>query len=243
MNKNAFWQFDENRAQMGYKSAWLIKPPGATKYSLIGLTTQVPYPFGENETADINILQGDGIGKLKGKYNMDAVDVPVYHHRDNAYRFNEIIGDRVCDFMSINSEMVAYAYTGTVEYKPDTAEASENMATVTLTPMAGSKRPIYDAREMIEETLCLAYAIPETVTSGTAVDFSVKQTDVTLPTFKVEKIAPTTNAKTDMTATTDYTVEGNKITFNTTGLMVITVSAAGYASWTTTVYVETTSAT
>lgn len=239
MNNNAFWQFDENRAKAGYKSAWLVKLPNASKYSLIGLTTEVPYPFGENETFDVNILQGEGIGKITGKFNMEPTDVPVYHHRDNAYRYNEIIGDKVVSFMSINSEMMGYQFTGTVVYKPDTAGANENMATVTITPIAGSKKPIYDAREMIEETVCLKEPIPESVTSGTTVDFTVKQANVT-PTFKVEKIAPTTNLKTDMTATTDYVVSGSSITFNTTGLMVITISAKNYASWVTTVYVEAT---
>lgn len=238
MNKNAFWQFDENRAKTGYESAWLVKLPSRDKYSLVGLTTKVPYPFGDNETFDVNILQGDGIGKIKGKYSMEPVDVPVYHHRDNAYRFNEIIGAGVMDFLSINSELTAYSFQGTLEYKPDNAEASENMATVTITPIAGSKKPIYDAREMIEETVCLKNNIPETIKSGESIDFVAKQTDITLPTFKVEKIAATTNVKTDMTASTDYTVAGTKITFNTVGLMVITVSATNYAPWTTTVYVE-----
>ena len=239
MNNNAFWQFDENRAKAGYKSAWLVKLPDAQKYSLIGLTSEVPYPFGENETFDVNILQGEGIGKIQGKFSFEATNVPVYHHRDNAYRYNEIIGDKVVSFMSINSEMMGYQFSGTVSYKPDTASSSENMATVTITPIAGSKKPIYDARELIEETVCLKEPIPETVTSGTSVDFSIKQSNVT-PTFEVEKIAATTNVKTKMSLTTDYTVSGNSITFNTTGLMVITISATNYASWTTTVYVNPT---
>jgi hypothetical protein len=238
MNRNMFWQFEENRADTGYKSAWLVKLPSATKYSLVGLTTQVPYPFGDNENFDINILQGEGIGKLKGKFSMEPVDVPVYHHRDNAYRFNEILGDETLSFMSINSEFMGYTFTGTLEYKPDTAEASENMATVTITPIAGSKKPIYDAREMIEENVCLACVVPETIKVGDSIDFAFKQTDITLPTFKIEKIAATTNVKTAASASTDYTVSGNKITFNTAGLMVITISATNYADWVTTVYVE-----
>lgn len=240
MNKNAFWQFDENRAKTGYESAWLVKLPNRDKYSLVGLTTQVPYPFGDNETFDVNILQGDGIGKIKGKYNMDTVNVPVYHHRDNAYRFNEIIGSGVMDFLSINSERMAYTFQGTLEYRPDTAEASENMATVTITPIAGSKIPIYDAREMIEENVCLKNVIPETIKSGETIDFGAKQPEILSLDFKVEKIAATTNVKTDMLSTTDYIVDGTKITFKTDGLMVITISANNYAPWTTTVYVNPT---
>lgn len=238
ISENAFWQFDENRAKAGYKSAWLVKlPENNGKFSLIGLTTNVPYPFGDTETFDINVLQSSTIGKIKGKTSMESVDVPVYHHRDNAYRYNKI-GDQVVEFMSINSEFVGYKYSGTLEYKPDTAEASENTATVTLTPIAGSKVPVYDARNEIIETLCLAGVIPETVKAGQTVDFSVKQAGVSV-TFSIKKIAPSTNAETDAVSTTDYTVEEvSKIKFVSTGLMAVTVSATGYASWTTTVYVE-----
>ena len=234
---NAYWQFDENRARAGYKSAWLVKEAGADKYSLVGLTNTVPYPFGDNETFDVNILQGKGIGKIEGKMSYEATDVPVYHHRDNAYRFMKMQG-KVLDFMSINGEFVGYKFSGTLKYKPDSAEASESMATVTVTPLAGSDTPVLDARNEVIENLCLANVIPETIKVGGEVDFSVKQADVSSLTFKVVKIASGTNVETDATLTTDYTIEGNEITFKSTGLMAITISADGYASWTTTVYVE-----
>jgi hypothetical protein len=149
------------------------------------------------------------------------------------------------DFLSINSELMAYSFQGTLEYKPNTAEASENMATVTITPIAGSKRPIYDAREMVEETVCLKNSINETIKIGGSIDFAAKQTEITSLSFKIEKIEATTNKKTDMLETTNYLIEKDesgkptsKITFNTAGLMVITVSATGYAPWVTTVYVD-----
>lgn len=238
LGENAFWQFDENRAKAGYKSAWLVKKPGDTMFSLIGLTTQVPYPFGDTETFDINVLQSPVIGKVEGKTSMEDVDISVYHHRDNAYRFNKLAG-QVLEFMSINSEYVGYKFTGTLKYKPDTAEASENTATVTVTPMSGSEIPVYDARNEIQETLCFAGVIPTTVKTNVAVDFSVKQTAAISLTFEVKKIAPSTNVETDATLTTDYTKgNDNEITFKTAGLFAVTVSAVGFASWTTTVYVE-----
>jgi hypothetical protein len=235
-NKNAFWQFDENRAKAGYKSAWLVKKPNADKFSLIGLTTTVPYPFGDTESFDINVLQSSTIGKVEGKFSMENVDVPVYHHRDNAYRFNKLAG-QVLEFMSINSEFVGYKFTGTLKYKPDSAEASENTATVTVTPLSGSEIPVYDARSEIIETLCIAGVIPETVQVGQTVDFSVKQPNASL-TFAVKKIAPSTNVETNAVEAVDYSFTGNKISFVSTGLMAVTISADNYESWTTTVYVE-----
>lgn len=240
IGQNTFWQYDENRAKAGYKSAWLVKNPNDTnangKYSLIGLTTTVPYPFGDTETFDINVLQSSSIGKVEGKTSMESVDVSVYHHRDNAYRYNELSG-QVLEFMSINSEYVGYKFSGTLKYKPDSAESSENTATVTVTPISGSEVPIYDARSEIIETLCIAGVIPETVKIDTIVDFAVKQTGV-VPTFSISKIASGTNTSTIATATTDYVADNSKITFKSTGLFVITISATSYASWTTTVFVE-----
>lgn len=239
INETTFFKFDENRAKTNYKSAWLCKLPGREKYSLIGLTTQVPYPFGDNETFDVNVLQSESIGKIKGKYSMDTVDVPVYHHRDNAYRYNQL-DDQILEFMSINSEFVGYKYTGTVEYKPDSAEAGEDMATVTITPISGSKTPIYDVRDLIEDTVCLKYTIPETISVNTdgngVIDFATKQDGT--PTFSIVKISGEDNAEETMASNTNYTVNGSKVTFLTQGLMVITISIEGIAPWTTTVYVQ-----
>lgn len=240
IGENTFWQYAENRAKAGYKSAWLVKNPNDInsngKYSMIGLTNSVPYPFGDTESFDINVLQSSTIGKVEGKISMETVDVSVYHHRDNAYIYNQLAG-KVLEFMSINSEYVGYKFKGTIKYKPNSAEASENMATVTITPISGSEVPIYDARSEVIETLCLAGVIPETIKINSAVDFSVIQTGAT-PTFTVHKIASGTNVKSLATTTTDYTLEGNKITFKTSGLFVVTISATGYASWITSVYVE-----
>lgn len=238
LGKNAFWQFNEDRAKPGYKSAWLVKlPENNGKFSLIGLTNNVPYPFGDTETFEINVLQSSAIGQTEGKTTMEAVDVPVYHHRDNAYRYNNLAG-KVLEFMSINSEFVGYKFSGTLKYKPDTAEASENTATVVVTPISGSETPIYDARNDIMETLCIAGVIPETVKVNEVVDFAVKQSDAILS-FKVVKIEAGTNKETDAVSVTDYAVEEtSKLKFISTGLMAITISATGYASWTTTVYVE-----
>ena len=238
MNKNMFFQYNEDRADTGYKSAWLVKRRGDDKFSLIGLTSSVPYPYGDTESFDVNVLQSQVIGQVKGKTTMESVDVPVYHHRDNVLRYEEL-EDQVLDFMSINSEFVAYRYTGSLEYKPDTAEAEANMATVTVTVVSASKTAILDARDMIIETLCLSNSIPATEKVGVPIDFAVKQEGAS-PTFKIVKYEGENNTKTDMVSDTNYTVEGTKVTFKTGGLMAITVSASGFASWTTTVYVEAT---
>lgn len=238
ISQDMFWKYNEARANAGYKSAWLVKlPENGGKYSLIGLSNSVPYPFGDTETFDVNVLQSRTIGKVEGKITMESVDVPVYHHRDNAYRYNKLAG-QVLEFMSINSEFVGYKYSGTLKYKPNTAEGDVGMATVALTPIAGSEEPVYDVRSEIIDTLCFKGVIPETVNTDTTVDFGVVQNNVTLA-FDIKKIASGTNAEGLATAD-DYTTSGNTIKFKTAGLFAITAkdSSNTCASWTTTVYVN-----
>ena len=243
LGNNAFWKFDTNRVRNGYKSAWLVKDPEdkSGKFSLIGLTTSVPYPYGEPETSEIDVLQSPNIGLISGKVRLETTDVPVYHHRDNAYRYEKLEG-KVLQFMSINAEFVGYVFSGTLKYIPDTAENTENTATVRVTPASATEKSIKNARPFIIESFCFRDPIPETVKTGEEVDFSVKENAT--PTYVINKITTdsSTMQETETIAelSTDYTLTGSKITFNTEGLYVISATSPTneYAPWTTTVYVE-----
>ena len=235
MNKDAFFQYKENRALSGYKSAWLVKMPSDTKYSLVGLTESVPYVFGDKGTFDFNILQSPVIGQVEDKMSLEAQDIEVLHHRDNAYRYENLKGQTL-DFMSINSEFVGYKFVGTLDYRPNNAEADVNRATVTITPISASVKPILNARSEIMETLCLANVVPETIKVGETIDLSVVQS--TSATVTAKLIPDGEYDKSKETVATGATIDGTTVSFTTSGLYVLTVSASGYASWTTTVYVE-----
>lgn len=240
VNDNSFFQYNETRAQSGYKSAWLVKRPSEQFYSLVGATESVPYVFGDKEAFDFDLLQSPTKGQVQGKMSLEAQDIEVLHHRDNAYRYEKLKELGTLDFMVINSEFVGYKFVGTLEYRPNNADAEVNRATVTITPMSAQATPIFNARPQVQETLCFENSIPESVKVGTAIDFSVTQSNTT-PTFTVKKIADGTNAETYAAITTDYTISETKsteLTFASTGLYAITVSDSKYASWTTTVYVE-----
>lgn len=236
LNENAFFQYKEDRALSGYKSAWLVKHPDDTsgKYSLIGATETVPYVFGDKESFDYNLLQSEVIGQVEGKKTLDQQDVDVLHHRDNAYRYEKLKG-RVLDFMAVNAELMGYKFSGTLDYRPNNAEADVNRATVTITPMDAQGTPVFNARPEIIETLAFASSIPATIKVGDQIDLSVKQ-GVTV-TVSAKKIADGTNVETDATSDVSST-DVKKVTISTEGLYALTVSADGYASWTTTVYVE-----
>jgi hypothetical protein len=236
IDKNAFFKYNETRALAGYKSAWLVKHPDdpSGKYSLIGATESVPYVFGDKSTFEFNLLQASVIGQVEDKMALESVDVEVLHHRDNAYRYERLKGITL-DFMSINAEMMGYKFVGTIEYKPNTAEADVNRATVTITPMSASTTPVYNARPEVIETLCFSSVIPQEIKVGETIDLSVVQ-NVT-PTITAVKIADSTNAETDATSSLS-TTDIKKVTISTSGLYAIKASAEGYAPWVTTVYVS-----
>lgn len=238
MNKDAFFQYKETRALSGYKSAWLVKRVGEEKYSLVGATESVPYVYGDKETFDYNILQSPVIGQVEGKMSLEAQDIEVLHHRDNAYLYEKLKGQTL-DFMVINAEFVGYKFVGTLDYRPNNAEADVNRATVTITPMSASVKPIFNARPEVIETLCFASVIPETIKTTDTIDLSVVQSGVT-PTIKAVKIADgeyDESKETDATASVIST-DIKKVSISASGLYALTVEASGYASWTTTVYVE-----
>lgn len=241
IDNNTFFQVKEARALSGYRSAWLIKGDNG-KYSLVGATETVPYVFGEKDTFEYDLLQAPTKGQVEGKMSLESQDIEVLHHRDNAYRYEKLKG-KVHDFMVINAEFVGYKFTGTLDYRPNNAEADINRATVTITPMSASVTPIFNARGDIEETLCFANSIPATVKVGEKIDLSVVQSSATVTvTITAKKIADgeySETAETDATASvTPDTKNSNVVTISAVGLYALTVSASGYAPWTTTVYVE-----
>ena len=236
LTENSFFKIKETRALSGYKSAWLYKDLELGKYCLVGATESVPYVFGDKDSFELDILQSPTKGQVEGKPSLEPKDIEVLHHRDNAYRFGKMKGKAI-DFMTINAEFVGYKYTGTLDYRPNDAEADVNRATVTITPMSADANPVFNARDEIAETLCFASAIPATVKVGGKFDLSVTQ-NVLTPTYTIVKIA---NDGTESDATSSLTTTNPKeATISEKGLYAITVSdpSKQYASWTTTVYVE-----
>jgi hypothetical protein len=236
VNDNSFFKINETRALSGYKSAWLYKDLVLGKYCLVGATESVPYVFGDKDSYEFDILQSSTKGQVEGKPSLEPKDIEVLHHRDNAYRFAKLKEQGTIDFMTINAEFMGYKYVGTLDYRPNDAEADVNRATVTITPMSASATPVYNARDEIAETLCFASAIPATIKMGTAFDISVTQTDASA-TYTMVKIA---NDGTETVSSALTSTDPKKATISEAGLFAIKVSDSlqKYASWITTVYVE-----
>lgn len=239
MDNKAFYKWVEGRAQSGYGSALLVKDDTDTtgKYSLLIAGTSTPAVFGSADSFEFDLLNSPVKGKVKGKETLDDKEVEFLLHRDNVYRLEKLIAMGTLDFMYMTPDFMGWHFTGTISYRPNDAGADVLMGTYVITPMSADKTPIFDVSSMVQETLCFKNAIPESVKTGTTVDFSVIQ-NVT-PSYAVSKYDTATR-----TWTTDSSVEltSGSATFSTAGLYAITASVVSsgtttYAPWTTTVRV------
>lgn len=240
MDNNAYFKYQEHRAQTGYKAAILVKEQSANKYSLLVASETVPSVFGSADSFEFDLLNSPVKGKVAGKMTLEDKEVEVLHHRDTVYRFEQL-KNKVLDFMYVDSQFVGYKFSGTLSYRANDATADVLRGTYTITPMSADPNPVLDVRDEIVETLCFADVIPETVKAGDKLNLAVVQSNATVS-YKsslYDKTTKTWGDFVDMTAGTN----GEFTAPTTAGLYAITASASNYAPWTTTVYVESASAT
>lgn len=232
IERDAYFKYLEHKGQSGYRAAILVKEQNATLYSLLVASETVPSVFGSQDSFEFDLLNSPVKGKIAGKMSLDDKEVEVLHHRDNVYRFEQL-KDKVLDFMVVDSNFVGYKFSGTLSYRMNDASADVLRGTYTISPMSADPNPIMDARSLCQETLCFADVIPDTVKAGETLSLSVVQS--VTPTFKSKLYANGTwGAETELSAG----ASGAYTAPSTAGLYAITASATGYASWTTTVYVE-----
>lgn len=235
MDNKAFYKYQESRGQSGYGSAILVKKPSDKKYALLVASQTVPSVFGTQNSFEFDLLNSPVIGKIPGKITLDDKEVSdVLLHRDNVWRL-EKLKDTVLDFLYMTPDFVGWSFKGTISFKPNDASADVLTGTYTITPISASDTPIYDCRDLVEETLCFASAIPEHAKEGDTIDVSVLQSaTVTYRYFTIDKNG------TEGTSTILNDSEG-KVTIPTlsaSGLIGIKAQATGYAECVTTIYVE-----
>jgi hypothetical protein len=238
-DSNSFFKYEDHRAQTGYKAAILVKLQTANTYSLLVASETVPSIFGTQDSYEFDLLNSPTKGKVAGKMTLEDKEVEVLHHRDNVLRFEEL-KDKVLDFLYVDSQFVGYKFSGTIKYRVNDASADVLRGTYTITPISADPTPYLDVRSLVQETLCFEGTIPETVESGT-VDITIVQAGTSSPTFAIKKYNATTrvwSSSTDLTASTTSGRSTLTIGESASGLYSITASLDGYASWTTTIYVE-----
>ncbi len=237
--KDIFYKYQESRASTGDRSALLAKLPeeGVTKYSLFLPVAELPSFEGTADTVEFELLNMPSIGQLEGKKRSENVEVPFMWHRDNIYRLEKYKG-RVIDFLDFQPDFTARKIRGTYTFRRDNAQPSDVLQGIlTIVPMSMDDTTILDCRDIVEETLCFSEAIPTTVEVGDTIDLSVvqKEAAVTYTYAKIDK-----NTQQETPATDAFEISEGKATVKeaANGLYAIKATAAGYASWTTTVYVS-----
>lgn len=238
INRDSYFKYQENRGQSGYRAALLVKKATETHYSLLVASETVPTVFGSADSFEFDLLNSPAKGKIEGKFSLEDKEVEVLHHRDNVYRFMKLEGETL-DFLVIDSQFVGYKFKGTISYRMNDASADVLRGTYTITPMSAETKPILNARELCQETLCFSSSIPEEIDKGEEIVLTVAQSDATV-TFTVLSIAADGEETDATTATITATTstEPAKFKATTSGLYAITAAANGYAPWTTTVFVN-----
>lgn len=231
IDRDSYFKYQEHRGTSGYRAAILVKKRSETLYSMLVASETVPSVFGSQDSFDFDLLNSPVKGKIAGKMSLDDKEVEVLHHRDNVYRFEQL-KNQVLDFLVVNEEFVGYKFTGTLAYRMNDATADVLRGTYTITPMSADPTPIMDCRSLVQETLCFADVVPETMKVGDTVTLSVVQSGAN-PTYTAYSIA----ADGTETAESGAIVSGVFTAPATTGLYVIKASATGYAGWATTVAV------
>lgn len=237
IDNNAFYKHQEHRAQSGYKAAILVKEQNQAKYSLLVASETVPSVFGSQGSFEFNLLNSPVKGRVPDKIELDDKEVAVLHHRDNAYRFQKL-KDKTLDFMYVDSQFVGYKFCGTLTYRVNDAEADVLRGTYTITPMSADPNPYFDVRDEVEETLCFADVIPETIKSTDKINLTLAQAPASV-TYTAIAIKGNGEEDTTNSVSVDATKPAETtVTVTKSGLIAITARAEGYAPWTTTVYVE-----
>lgn len=201
-DKNTFFGYKENQASTGYGSAILYKEQGDSKYRFLCASETVPFPFGDKETFEFNLLNSRVVGQVAGKNNLEQKSVELLFTRDNAFLF-ETLTDKVLDFMSMTSQGVGYKYSGTISFRPNDASNDIHRGTYVITPMDADPTPYYTAREEVLAPLFFADVIPDEVslaslgTDATTVDINVSlRGNIQGATYKYDTISTTTNKPT-----------------------------------------------
>lgn len=228
-----FFKYQESRAQSGYRGALLVKEQGDTMYTLLIPLETVPSFFGSQESFEFNLVNSPVKGKVAGKMEMEDSSCEFLWHRDMLWRLEQYV-DKVLDFLIVAGDYTGTKATGSFTYHQNEQTADVNKGTINFSIMSGDPRPILNCRSLIEEPLCFAEVIPDEISAGDKVNLTLVQKGVTA-TYKTFTIDDNNVASEESAVTVSNGV------WTATGsdqLVGITVSASGYAPWTTTIFVK-----
>ena len=238
-------KYCDKRVESGYGSALLYKEANESLYHLLVPLETVPTVFGSVDTFDYDLLTCKTKGSVEGKESLDQQDVEFMWHRDNIRRL-EALQSKMLDFMIVYPDFSARTFSGTIRVRPNEATADILSGTFTIIPNSASIVSLLDCRDLIQDTITFTNQIPDSVVIG---DSATELEIVTDPAGSTTTISATCNNDNfEVTPTQAGGSANAKVSISKTssspadapqyGLVEITATATGYASWTTTVLVE-----
>lgn len=240
IGKDTFYKYQENRAQTGYKCAFIVRFPQNSYYEMLIASESIPDIVGDKETFEFDLLNSPVKGKVDGKQSIEDASVDFLYHRDNVYRLEQV-KDVVLDMATVTGDFVVRKFTGTISYNENEFTNDIIRGSMKITAMTASSSPMLNGRELgIRESLCFAVAVPDSIEQGNKLVLKmVQESDSVSVTYKEFTISGENNVESEKTTLTKGS--DGKYTLTKTGLVGIEASADGYASWYTTVYVYPTS--
>ena len=238
-----FEQFDDKRAQNGIGAALYVKSATETLYSLALPLEGIPMVKGAPESIEYDITTSLVKGKIPGKTALEDKEVSFMAHRDSFLRLDDLIGQEL-EFLAVNADYTGWKYIGEINYRQEDASSGEAAkGTITITPKSADTTPISDVRDLLKPTVKFLNAVPakldlETATAAVNIVFETNPSGATL--------SAGTNQEGGFTAVFGTAPNANKLTItgiNTGetvkyGIITITASKTGYASWKTTIAVS-----
>lgn len=254
-------KYCDNRVMNGYGSLLLYKRHDEPKYHFLIALETVPFVNGSVETFDYDLTSCRSKGKVAGKEDIEDKDVDFMWHRDNIMKLESLVGE-VLEFMSIDKEYVARTYTGTIAVRPQDLTGDIAKGTFTITAMYASTYSIYDARDLIMDTIVFANPIASELVIDSADGKKIKLTTdpanndentyVSIGASSSEKYKENDEYKDAYTLTPvenskdEYIIKyvGKEPTKKNYSILSITASPTDtykeeYASWTTTIALST----
>lgn len=198
-------QVDDLRGMQDIGSAVLIK--GASgKYSLFLPLTNIPATGSAPDQVESTVTTSRSKVYIEGRKDNPQKELTFFAHRDNYMKLKEVYG-KVHDFLQVNPDMTAWAYTGKVSFYQDETSVNNNVTgKAVITVLSAEETPRDDVSDIIEDIVTFPNAIPSEVRikkgETKKISIGTDPSDATLTAeSKTEAVATATVSDKDLTIT------------------------------------------
>lgn len=202
-----------------------------SKYVLFMPLETLPSVVGSTNTVENDVTTSRVIGKIKGKKTIDDKDVTFLWCRDNIERLNQFVGKQL-KFLVSYKDGTGWKFSGEIVYKPDDAGASDKVnGTFTIIASNCDDVATSNVYDLMAKTCIITN---EDLPSEIRLEKTNGSKDIPV---QFSNASATLTATSDNDAISASYSEGKvKITTTsgtpTSGIVKLTPSVTGEASWT-----------